>query len=360
MKAKNIFSALIAAAVGFGCCMAQAPASEAATRAEIAAISVNKKGSNFKYWNKDSDSYKALTNYVKEITDKNGKNFIPAEDRVAVFDMDGTFLCETAPYYLDHMLFLERTLHDSGYKPSKDDREFALYLEQWIKHKDSGENLGDSAPHQSSVFVGTTYPDYEAYVKNFIEKPVEGLSPLKWGEAFYLPMVEVMKYLKANDLKIYVVSGTERELVRLLVCDLLDIPAENIIGTDIKTVAAHQGDTDGLKYTYRADDCLVRGGFVIKNLQMNKVSAIVREIGRQPVLAFGNSSGDSAMLNYATNGNKYKSAAFFLLCDDTERELGNAAKAEKSKNLADKNGWNAVSMKNDWKTIYGDNVTRTN
>ena len=357
MKAKKLCAAILAATMGFGF-MAGAPASEAATRAEIAAISVNKRGSNFKYWNKESVPYKALTSYVKEITNKDGKNFIPVEDRVAVFDMDGTFLCETAPYYLDHMLFIERTLHDAGYRPSEDDREFALSLEHWVKHKDSSDNLGSSAPHQSSVFVGTSYTDYEAYVKKFIEKPVEGLSPLKWGEAFYLPMVEVMKYLQSNGFKIYVVSGTERELARILVCDLLGIPKENIIGTDIKTVAAHQGETDGLKYTYQKDDYLVRGGFVIKNLKMNKVSAIAREIGRQPVLAFGNSSGDSAMLNYTVNGNKHKSAAFFLLCDDLERELGDTAKAEKCRKLAEENGWISVSMRDDFATIYGDKVTR--
>ncbi len=357
MKARKLCAAVLAAALGFGF-MAGAPASEAATREEIAAISVNRRGSNFKYWNKASVPYKALRSYVKEITDKDGKNFIPVEDRVAVFDMDGTFLCETAPYYVDHMLFLERALHDAGYNPSEDDREFALALEHWLKDRDSSDNLGSSAPHQSSVFAGTTYTDYEAYVKKFIEKPVEGLSPLKWGEAFYLPMVEVMKYLRSNGFDIYVVTGTERELARILVCDVLDLPAENIIGSDIQTVAAHQGETDGLEYTYRSDDYLVRGGFSIKNLKMNKVSSIVREIGRQPVLAFGNSSGDSAMLNYTINGNKYKSAAFFLLCDDLERELGNTAKAEKCRKLAEENGWIPVSMRDDFGTIYGDNVTR--
>ena len=104
---------------------------------------------------------------------------------------------------------------------------------------------------------------------------------------------------------------------------------------------------------------MIQGGFVIKNLKMNKVSAIVREIGRKPVLAFGNSSGDSAMLNYTINGNKYRSAAFFLLCDDLERELGNLNKAAKCKELADTYGWIPVSMRDDFATIYGEDVTRT-
>ena len=105
---------------------------------------------------------------------------------------------------------------------------------------------------------------------------------------------------------------------------------------------------------------MVRGKFVIKNLQMNKVQAIAREIGKQPVLAFGNSSGDTSMLNYTVNDNKYKSAAFFLLCDDLDRELGDTKKAAKCRKLADENGWNPVSMRDDFGTIYGDNVRRTN
>ena len=76
---------------------------------------------------------------------------------------------------------------------------------------------------------------------------------------------------------------------------------------------------------------------------MNKVTAIAREIGKQPVLAFGNSRDDASMLNYAIYGNKYKSAAFF---------------ADKCRKLAAEYGWNVISMRDDFKTIYGDNVKR--
>lgn len=352
---KKLMACALALALSFGA----ACEVDAATHAELAQITVNKSGSNFKYWNKEAASYQAITSYVKDVTNKNSKSYIPVEDRVAVFDMDGTFLCETAPYYLDHMLFLKRTLDDSSYTPSEDDRVFAENMAKWLEDRSSGDNLGSSAPHQSSVFAGMNYADYGPYVKKFCETSVTGLSNLKWGDAFYLPMVEVIKYLQANDFKVYVVSGSERELCRLLVCDLFKIPPENVIGTDIKTLATHQGDTDGLNYTFRKDDELVRGGFVIKNLKMNKVSSIVREIGRQPVLAFGNSSGDTAMLNYTLTNNKYKSAAFFLLCDDLERELGNLKKAESCRKLADENGWVPVSMRDDFKTIYGDEVKRT-
>ena len=91
---------------------------------------------------------------------------------------------------------------------------------------------------------------------------------------------------------------------------------------------------------------------------MNKVTGIGQEIGQQPVLCFGNSSGDEAMANFTINNNKYKSAAYMLCCDDTERENGNITKADKMRESCEKNGYTAISMKDDWKTIYGENVTR--
>lgn len=358
MKNKKLCAALLAATFSFGF-MADLPFSDAATRAEIAQISVNKKGSNFKYWNKEAASYQALTAYMKDITNPKSENYIPVEDRIAVYDMDGTFLCETAPYYFDGMLFLERTLHDANYKASASDREFAQGLEKFIYSKEQGDKLGSSAPHQAAVFEGIGYPEYTAYVQGFMETPVEGLDNLKWGEAFYLPMVETIQFLQSNDFQVYVVSGSERQLVRVLVCDTLHIPENHIIGTDIEVKASHQGEANGLDYAFKKGDSLVRGKFVIKNLQMNKTAAIAREIGKQPVLAFGNSSGDTSMLNYTVNENKYKSEAFFLLCDDLERELGDSKKADKCRKLAEENGWVPVSMRDDFKTIYGDNVTRT-
>ena len=91
---------------------------------------------------------------------------------------------------------------------------------------------------------------------------------------------------------------------------------------------------------------------------MNKVSVIMREIGQQPVLSFGNSSGDSSMANYVISKNPYPSLAFMLCCDDLERENGNLSKAEKMENSCKQYGWIPISMKNDWKTIYGPEVKR--
>ena len=91
---------------------------------------------------------------------------------------------------------------------------------------------------------------------------------------------------------------------------------------------------------------------------MNKVAVIEREIGLQPVLSFGNSTGDSSMAEYTISGNKYKSLAFMLCCDDLERENGNEEKANKMYSLCEEYNWTPISMKNDWTTIYGDGVTK--
>ena len=99
-------------------------AAEAMPRDEIAQIQV-KKAKDFKFWNSDAAAKQKLIEYVSEVTDKKSKNYIPVEDRLAVFDMDGTFICETAPCYFEWMLYLERALHDPDYTPTLEDKAYA-------------------------------------------------------------------------------------------------------------------------------------------------------------------------------------------------------------------------------------------
>ena len=97
---------------------------------------------------------------------------------------------------------------------------------------------------------------------------------------------------------------------------------------------------------------------MIENGKTRKIFSILNQIGKKPVLAFGNSSGDSGMLEYTLQNNKYRAMSFFVICDDVERELGNPARAKSDTALALKRGWNPISMRNEFKTIYGDNVRR--
>ena len=358
---KKFLAAITAGLIAF----APFTAVDAMPRDQIAAIQV-KKVKDFKFWTKNSVAHQKLVEFVTDVTNKKSKNYIPVEDRIATFDMDGTFICETAPCYFEWMLYLERALHDENFTPTPEDRAYAQMVDAEIRagHFMTGKfpkgiDLGE-AKSQQAVFAGMTTKNYADYVKKFMNKPVEGLSNLKWSEAFYLPMVEVIKYLKANNFTVYIVTGSDRPAMRVMSGEILGIPSDNVIGTDPQIFAAHQGDISADNYAYRQDDYLIRGQLTQKNLKMNKVVAIEHEIGKQPVLAFGNSGGDTSMLNYALANNKYKSLSFFVICDDLERELGNENKAEGCRKLAEKNGWIQISMKNDFKTIYGDDVKRTN
>ncbi|MBR4641656.1 MAG: haloacid dehalogenase-like hydrolase [Selenomonadaceae bacterium] len=349
---KKICAAVTAALIAFG----TFGAVDAMPREQIAKIQV-KKASDFKFWTKNSVPKQKLIEYVKDVTDKRSKNFIPIEDRIAVFDVDGTIACETAPFCFDFMMFVYRALDDPNYIASAQDRENGELVKAAIyNHKMTNDVRRKHCESNANVFAGMTAEEFAAYTKNYLNTPVEGFDNLKVGEAFYLPMIEVISYLKANDFKIYLVSGADRDYMRTS-AEIL--PVDNMIGTDYKHIATNQGDIDGMDYTLKPEDKVVRGEFVSKDINMNKVSNMAREIGKKPVLAFGNSSGDSSMINFSLRGNKYRTAAFFVICDDLEREFGNIDKANKSIKLADNNGWIKISMRDDFKTIYGDNIRRT-
>ena len=95
-----------------------------------------------------------------------------------------------------------------------------------------------------------------------------------------------------------------------------------------------------------------------ENAKTSKVDAIVREIGKQPVLAFGNSSGDAAMLTYTLSENAYPSASFMVLADDDVREYGDATEAAEERAEWEDAGFTVFSMKDDFATIYGEGVQK--
>ena len=326
-------------------------------RTDIEEISANEALS---LWTDDARAKNELISYIEAITDTDSADYIPPEYRIAVFDMDGTLCCETDPIYFDHMLYMHRVLDDPDYEATDEDLEVADRIFDFINTGKYPEGMdNDHGRGVARAFKGMKLKDFDAYVKAYRDTPALGYDGMTKGEAFYLPMVQIVDYLNANDFKVYIVSGTDRFIVRGLVDGVLDIPPSQLIGSDERLMATSQGDEDGLDYTYKEDDELILSGeFIIKNLKMNKVSVIQQEIGIQPVLSFGNSSGDSAMAQYVTSNNKYRSLAFMLCCDDTDRENGNVEKADKMYKICDEHDWIPISMKNDWTTIYGDAVTK--
>ncbi len=331
----------------------------ATTRDKIAQIRVGREG-NFMYWNEKSAVLQLLKNFVDRVTDESSADFVPAGERVAVFDLDGTLICETAPTYFEWLLYLHRVLEDDTYQPSAEAHDYAQKVREAVDSKvipaemDWGE-----AWAQNAAFTGMTPDEYADYVKTFSHTAVEGYNGMQWCEAFYLPMVEVVSYLAANDFKTYIVSGSERQLLRVLANGVLQFETNHIIGSDVETFATEQGETAGMDYVFKATDDIVRGNLMMKNLKMNKVSSIAQEIGIRPILAFGNSTGDFSMFQYTTTNKQYPNMAFCVLADDTERENGNPTKAASIKERCTESGWLTISMRDDWNTIYGEDVVRT-
>ena len=145
--------------------------------------------------------------------------------------------------------------------------------------------------------------------------------------------------------------------MRALVKDKLGIPENRVIGMSYTMVADNQDGTDGLEYIYTKDDDVILGGdLIIKTIKMNKVSAIAEEIGKVPVLSFGNTSGDQSMAQYTVNNDQYETKAYMLMCDDLVREHGNMKKAGAMKQMCDECGFEPISMRDDFATIYGDDV----
>ena len=313
-------------------------------------------------WTDNAPLKKELTQYMKSITDVNSKDYIPVEDRIAVFDFDGTLFCETDPVYFDYRLFYHRVTEDASYKDkaSAAEKETAEKIKTMMETGEQADGLEtDHGKGVASSFKGMTLDEFDKYVKDFKAQPMTSYN-MNNGDAYYQPMVQVVNLLKENEFTVYVISGTDRLIVRAAVEDSpLDLPPSQVIGSDETLVSDNQGDEDGLKYQFKKDDKVILGGdFIIKNLKMNKVSVIEKEIGKQPVLSFGNSSGDASMANFVINNNKYPAKAYMLCCDDLERENGNIEKADKMRKDCEENGWTAVSMKDDWTTIYGENVTK--
>ncbi len=315
-----------------------------------------------KSWQDDALAKNELIEYMSAITDQNSKDYIPVEDRIAVFDLDGTLFCETDPVYFDYRLFHYRVTQDPTYKDKATDfeKEVAEKIQIMMDTGVSASGLEvDHGKGVASAFKGKTVDEFNAYIQEFKKMDAPGYNSMKNGEAFYKPMLELVDYLQENDFTVYIVSGTDRLIVRGIVEGNMNVPNRQIIGSDETITARDQKDEDGLTYVFDDDDVLILGGnFIIKNLKMNKVSVIMQEIGQQPILSFGNSTGDSSMAEFVTSNNKYRSLAFMLCCDDTVRENGNESKAEKMQQLCNEFDWVPISMKNDWKTIYGENVTR--
>ena len=307
------------------------------------------------YWTEDSEVMKSIVSYVGAVSNESSEIFVPEDDRIAVFDFDGTLYGELFP----ETLLLHRVLHDDTYQADPELLAYAEASEEaYMKGLPQPDTDISTSASLSDSFKGMTVDEYREYVRSFMKEPVWGFEGMTYGEGFYMPMTALVQYLAEHGFKVFISSGSERAMVRELIEGTLDewIPSERIIGSTYSMAATGQGDEKAKSYTYKMDDqVLLEGQVVDKNQKMAKVISIVNEIGKPPVLVFGNSSGDLAMAQYAVqNGGR----GYMLLCDDMERDYGNLVTAEKFAKDCGQIGLETVSMKNDFATIYKEGVNK--
>ena len=315
----------------------------------------------FPSWN-NCEALTALQEYVEDVTNPKSTNFIKEEDRIATFDMDGTFVGELYPTYFEYNMLEYRVLDDAAYKDKapEDVREAAQAIRDFVR---TGKALPAHfdmihARAAAKAYAGMTIAEFDAYVKAYAAKPANGFKGMTYGASFYQPILQVFDYLKDNGFTFYVVSGSDRYICRSLV-ESIGIEPNRVIGMDVWLKTSEQGDHVGVDYTMGKGEKLIRtDSLIIKNLKTNKVRQISQEIGKVPVISFGNSGGDCAMHNYCLS-NTRRSIAFMLIADDEERDHANKEKALNLGKQWRENGYYVISMHDDFKTIYGAGVEKT-
>ena len=310
------------------------------------------------YWSADSVAAESLRAFVEKTTNPDdAENFIPVKDRIAVFDMDGTLACETFYTYYDTMMFIEYCLNDHPERVSDELKAVAAAIRPGYT---ADETL---ARNFAKAFAGMTVPEFYDYAVSFGQKKTESFNNMRYIDNFYLPMVELVKYLYDNGFTVYVISGTERTTTRAIVANspIKDYVTPNhVIGTDFEIKQkGHETESSNMNFKYAdGDDLVITGGFIQKNLNGNKSIYVEREIGQRPVLAFGNSGSDTSMMYYTIDSrNPYPAEAYMIVADDSEREWGTQDWIKKSAEYIEK-GFIPVSMRNDFAKIYPDGITK--
>ena len=313
--------------------------------------------STLSLWNDGTGARDKLIDYVNSVTKEGGADYIPPEDRIAVFDMDGTLACETFYTYYDTMMFIEYCLYDHPERVSDELKEVAASIKPgYVADETLARNF-------AKAFAGMTVEEFYNYAVQFGQKKTASFNNMRYCDNFYLPMVELVEYLYENGFEIWVISGTERTTTRAIVAGspIKDYVApEHVIGTDFEVKQkGHEDEPSNMDYKYEnGDELVLTGGFIQKNLNGNKSIYVEREIGKRPVLAFGNSGSDTSMMNYAVDErNPYKAQAYMIVADDDVREWGTQDWEAKSADYIAK-GFIPISMKTDFAKIYPDTVTK--
>jgi phosphoglycolate phosphatase-like HAD superfamily hydrolase len=302
-------------------------------------------------WN-DGAAKKAITAFVQATTTP-GPKFVAPEARVATFDQDGTLWVEQ-PIYTQLMYSLDKVPAVVAKKPE-------LATAEPFKTVLSGDHaaiaklsMPDLEKILAATLSGLTVDQFNDEARKWIASAKHPRWKRPYTELAYQPMLELLKYLRANGYKTYIVTGGGQDFVRVYAQQVYGIPPEQVVGT-----------AGGIKYGYdkNGQPTLTKEPKLLLNdNDAGKVEGIHLVIGRRPYVTFGNSTGDRQMLEYAGAGDGAR-LAMLVLHDDATREYayGPARGLADSKvgtftqalyDEAQKKNWVVISMKSDWKRIF--------
>jgi hypothetical protein len=296
-------------------------------------------------WNEGA-SKRTIVEFVARVTRQGGPDFVPAPERIAVFDNDGTLWSEH-PMYVQLAFILDRVKALAPLHPEwKDKQPFKAALEGDMKTlAESGERglleLG------MATHAGMTTEEFQKIVMDWLAAARHPRFKRAYTELAYQPMLELLAYLRANEFKTFIVSGGGVEFMRPWTERVYGVPPEQVVGSSIKTKFQMH---DGKPALFRLPEV----NFVDDGA--GKPVGINEHIGRRPIAAFGNSDGDLEMLQWTTMAGGAR-LGLIVHHTDAEREYAydrdtTFGRLDKALDAAALNKWTTVDMKNDWKRIF--------
>ena len=296
-------------------------------------------------WN-DGAAKQAIVNFVSDVTTQGAPTFVAPSDRIAVFDNDGTLWPEQ-PLPVQFMFVLDRIKVLAPQHPEWKDRDpFKSILAGDVE---AALAPGEAAAAELMVAThsGMSTDAFEAQVEEWLGSARDSRFGRPYTDLVYQPMLELLRYLRDNGFKTYIVSGGGVEFMRPWAQKVYGIPPEQVIGSQGKLRFEMRDGAPVLLKLPQVDLIDDRAG---------KPVGIQKQIGRRPLAAFGNSDGDLEMLQWTTAG-PGRRFALIVHHDDAEREWAYDRKAksgtlDKAWDEARAKGWTIVDMKRDWKKVF--------
>jgi phosphoglycolate phosphatase-like HAD superfamily hydrolase len=300
---------------------------------------------------RDGPAKQAIIEFVERTCGRDGSAAVPVEERIAVFDNDGTLWCEKPmPIQLDFILrrLAEMVTHDPDLARRQPWKAVVEHDHTWFSDLMTQHYAGDDTNVKTlavgilTAYAGISVEEFEAQSEAFMRSAQHPMLHRGYIECAYAPMVELLGYLDANGFSNYIASGGGRDFMRPITQEMYGIGRERVIGSS--STLAYASDERGGTITHRPDIDYVDDG-------PEKPVRIWNRTGRRPLLAGGNSNGDVAMLEFTDQPDK-ATLRLLVLHDDGEREFDYTAGAETALQRAEADGWTVVSMKDDWTTVF--------